>query len=310
LFGRRGVGVSVRLSIVIVSYNTRDLLRECLESIFDYPVRSEFEVIVVDNGSTDGTIEMCAGKYPRVVMIQNEENRRWSGANNQGASAASGEYLFFLNSDTVVREGAIDAFVHFMDDYPEAALAGCRLHNADGTLQRSCRGFPGLLNLFSEAFFLYRLFPLSGIFGRYHMTNFAHDTVREVDMVTGAALMVRRPVYSGVGPFDESFHFYGEETDYCYRARARGHRTFFFPGAVIVHHGGGSPQPQQSYFDNLFNGLRHFLVKHHRGIPLSAMLAMHWVGAALRVPVYFLQGLFTGNAALFRKSLCYLKLLF
>ncbi len=302
--------MSARLSVVIVSYNTEALLGECLDSIFGAPVRTEFEVIVVDNASTDRTREMLREKYPLVVTILNDDNRRWAGGNNQGAAAAAGAYVLFLNSDTVVTERALDAFVGFMDERPEVSIAGCRLHNPDGSLQRSCRGFPGPLNLFSEALFLYQAFPRSAIFGRYHMTNFSHDAVREVDMVTGAAMMVRKSVFTGVGPFDEDFHFYGEETDYCYRAAAKGLKTFFFPGAVIVHHGGGSPQPRQSYYQNLYDGLRRFLVKHHAGVPLASMIALQWTGTALRVPVYFLQGVFSRDSMLFRKSLYYLKLLF
>lgn len=302
--------MSVRLSVVIVSYNTRDLLGDCIDALFGAPSPVEFEVIVVDNGSTDGTREMLRDRFPGVLTILNDVNRRWAGGNNQGAAAASGEYVLFLNSDTVPVEGALASFVRFMDGHPEAALAGCRLHNPDGTLQRSCRSFPGILNLFSESFFLYRIFPGTRTFGSYHMTHFAHDEIRRVDMVTGAALMVRKAVFAEVGPFDEDFHFYGEETDYCYRASERGHRTFFFPGAVIVHHGGGSPQARQSYHENLYAGLRRFLVKHHSGFPLTVMICLQWAGAAVRVPVYFLQGVLTFNPGLFRKSLYYLKLLF
>jgi GT2 family glycosyltransferase len=302
--------VSVRLSVVIVSYNTRELLRRCLDSIFAPPPETETEVIVVDNASTDGTREMLAGNFPRVKTIFNDDNRRWAGGNNQGARAATGEYLLFLNSDTEVRGGALDAFVGFMDAHPHAALAGCRLHNPDGSLQRSCRSFPGVINLFSESFFLYQVFPRSALFGRYHMTNFAHDAVREVDVVTGAALMVRKDVCDRVGPFDEDFHFYGEETDYCRRATSLGFKTFFYPGAVIIHYGGGSPQPRQTYHRNLYRGFRQYLVKHHGGVALATMIVLQWTGVALRVPVYFLQGVFTADPDLFRKSLYYLKLLF
>jgi hypothetical protein len=301
--------MAVRLSVVIVSYNTEALLRNCLGSIVPQ-AGTEAEVIVVDNASTDGSRTMLAKEFPSVRTILNGSNMMWAGGNNQGASAATGDLLLFLNSDTEAKDGALGAFIRFFDEHPEASIAGCRLLNPDGTLQRSCRGFPGPLNLFSEAFFLYLAFPRSDLFGSYHMTGFAHDAVRDVDMVTGAAIAVRRRAFDEIGPFDEGFHFYGEETDYCFRAKSLGHRTLFFPGAVIVHHGGGSPQPRRSYFENLHHGLRRFLVKHHRGPRLAAMIALQWTGTAVRVPVYFLQGLLTGDRGLLRKSLYYLELLF
>lgn len=302
--------MAVRLSVVIVSFNTAELLRGCLASVFAGPAQTGFEVIVVDNASTDRTRKLLREDFPAVRTILNDENRRWAGGNNLGAAAATGEYLLFLNSDTVLRPGALEGFVRFFDGHPGAAIAGCRLLNPDGSLQRSCRSFPGVFNLFAEASFLYLAFPRSELFGRYHMTGFGHDAVREVDMVTGAAIAVRREVFNAVGPFDEDFHFYGEETDYCYRAKLLGHRTFFFPKSEIVHLSGGSPQPREAYFVNLHDGLRRFLVKHHRGPRLAAMLALHWLAEAVRVPVYFAKGLLTADAALMRKSLYYLKLLF
>jgi GT2 family glycosyltransferase len=302
--------MAVRLSVVIVSFNTEDLLRECLSSILAPAAPAEFEVIVVDNASTDGTRKLLRDEFPAVRTILNDDNRRWAGGNNIGASAAAGDILLFLNSDTVVKPGALEGFIRFFDGRPEAAIAGCRLLNPDGSLQRSCRSLPGVFNLFSEASFLYLAFPGSDLFGRFHMTNFAHDEVREVDMVTGAAIAVRRDDFAAIGPFDEEFHFYGEETDYCFRAKRLGRRVYFFPDSEIVHLGGGSPQHRQRHFENLHEGLRRFLRKHHHGPELAAMIALQWLGEAVRVPVYFLKGLLTGDGALLRKSLYYLKLLF
>jgi GT2 family glycosyltransferase len=301
--------MGVRLSVVIVSYNTEALLRDCLASI-SRQKGVDLEVIVVDNASTDGTRAMVSAEFPAVKTIFNDRNARWAGGNNQGAAIASGEILLFLNSDTVVCEGALARFITFFDAHPDAAIAGCRLLNVDGSLQRSCRGFPTVLNMFSEASFLYLAFPRSDLFGAYYVTNFGYDAVRQVDMVAGAAFAVRSNVFREVGPFDEDFHFYSEETDYCYRAQSRGRLTFYFPDAAIVHHGGGSPQPRQAYYENLYAGLRRYLLKHHRGVPLATMIALQWIGTALRVPVYFLKGLMVPDRGLLRKSVYYLKLLF
>jgi GT2 family glycosyltransferase len=296
------------LSIVVVNWNAGPALDACLASVAADGLDGR-EVIVVDNASTDGTRTMLAAEFPGIRTILNDENKRWAGGNNQGAAAAVGEYLLFLNSDTEAVADAPRAFLRFLVEHPGASIAGCRLLNTDGTLQRSARSFPGMLNLFFEAFFLDQAFPRSRIFGRYKMTFFDHDEVREVDWVSGAAIAVRKDAFAAVGPFDEDFHFYGEETDYCFRAKALGHRTMFFPDAVIVHHGGGSPLPRQDYFENLYLGLRRFLVKHHHGSRLAAMITLQWTGTAVRVPVYFLRGLLTVDRDLFRKSLYYLKLL-
>jgi GT2 family glycosyltransferase len=301
--------MAVRVSVVVVSFNTEGLLRDCLASVFREP-GTDYEVIVVDNASTDGTRKMLKEEFPAAKSILNDRNMRWAGGNNKGAAAASGDVVLFLNSDTVLREGALGAFVRFFDAHPDAAIAGCRLLNPDGSLQRSCRGFPGIANMFSEAFFLYLVFPRSKLFGSYHMTNFAHDALREVDMVSGAAMAVRAAAFRDVGPFDEEFHFYAEETDYCFRARKLGLRTWFFPSAEIVHAGQGSPQPRREYFENLYRGVRRFLVKHHRGLPLGVMIGLQWTGTALRVPVYCATGLLKGDATLLRKSYFYLRLLF
>lgn len=302
--------MAVRLSVVIVSFNTEGLLRDCLSSIFASPARAELEVIVVDNASTDGTRKLLKEEFPAVRTILNDDNRRWAGGNNQAASSATGEYLLFLNSDTVVSPGALDAWVEFLDSKPEVSVSGCRLLNPDGSLQRSCRSFPTIVNMFAESFFLYLVFPRSPVLGGFHMTHFDHDTVREVDMVTGAALMVRRRAFERIGPFDESFHFYGEETDFCYRARLLGYRTWFFPGAQITHLVGGSPLHRRRYHENLFDGVRQYLRKHHRGPELWAMLLLQRVGVALRIPVYFLKGIVTVDRSLLSKSVYYGRLLF
>jgi GT2 family glycosyltransferase len=302
--------VGARLSVVIVSYNTRALLGKCLDSLLADPAGRDTEVIVVDNGSTDGSADMLREHYPGVTAILNTVNRRWAGGNNQGAAVAGGTYLLFLNSDTLIVGDALGAFIGFMEGHPEAAIAGCRLLNTDGTLQRSCRGFPDLTNLFSEAFFLYEIFPRSPIFGRFYMTTFDHESVREVEMVTGAALMVRADVFREVGGFDEDYHFYGEETDFCYRALRLGHRTFFFPGAEIVHHGGASQARRLPYYRNHVDGIVRFLKKYYSGPRLAAAMVIKFAGVALRVPVYFLLGCVTANPGLLRKSIYYLRILF
>lgn len=298
------------LSIIIPSYNTKDILRDCLESIHRETHDTPYEIIVVDNDSEDGTRDMLREEFPRIRTILNDVNRRWSGANNQGVGISRGEFLLFLNSDTLIEPGALDAFVRYMRDNPGTGIAGCRLLNPDRTLQPSCRGFPTMANIFFESFFLCKLFPRSRIFGEYHMSYFSHEEERDVKSLMGAALMVRRNVMEKVGEFDESFDFYGEETDFCYRAAAEGVRVRFFPGAEIVHLGSASPQLMEVHFERIHRGQIHFLKKHHSGYRLYLMIFLKSAGVFLRVPVYFFTGILTGDGSLIRKSLYYLKVLF
>jgi GT2 family glycosyltransferase len=228
------------VSVIIVNWNTCALLRACLESVYSTTRSLTFEVIVVDNGSADDSIEMMQREFPDVRIIANRDNRGFAAANNQGIALATGRYVLLLNSDTVVLDDALAKTVAFADRCPEAAVTGCRILNTDRTLQESCFMFPSLLNFTLFATYLYRLFPQSRFFGREHMSWWRRDDVREVDVVTGCYMLVRREAIEDVGPMDESFFMYAEETDWCYRFRSRGWKSWFTPAAEIIHVGGGS----------------------------------------------------------------------
>jgi len=234
-----GVRLSGRVvvSIILVNHNTREILRKCLKSIGKQTKGIAYEIILVDNNSTDGSAEMVQGEFPAVQLIRNSENRGFAAANNQGISRACGDYTLLLNSDTEVLDGAIQRTLEFMERHPEAGVVGCKLLNRDGTLQPSCRSFPSVLNLFTESFFLYIIFKRSNLFGKYHMTFFNHESIREVDVVKGAYMMIRKEVFDRVGLFDESYFMYAEEMDFCYRAKKSG--PFF---RESTHHKGDTPE--------------------------------------------------------------------
>jgi GT2 family glycosyltransferase len=230
----------IDVSILIVNWNTRELLRQCLQSIYQETRSITFEVIVVDNASTDGSVAMIENEFRDTRLIANSDNRGFSAANNQGIAIATGRYVLLLNSDTVVLERAIEKTVAFADRYRDTAVTGCRLLNSDRTLQSSCFMFPSLLNFLLHATYSYRIFPRSRFFGREQMSWWDRNDSREVDVVTGCFMLVRREAIDDVGPMDERFFMYAEETDWCYRFKAKGWKRRFTPEAEIIHVGGGS----------------------------------------------------------------------
>jgi GT2 family glycosyltransferase len=231
---------SLDLSIVIVNWNTIGLLRDCLRSIYATTRGLDFEVIVVDNASHDGSVEMARAEFPQAILIANAENLGFAAANNQGLAIARGRYALLLNSDTVVLDSALQRTVAFADAHPEAGVVGCRTLNPDGSLQNTCFMFPSLLNWLLFATYLYRVFPRSRFFGREQMTWWARDDVREVEVVTGCFMLVRREAIEAVGVMDPGFFMYAEETDWCYRFRRAGWKCLFTPDAEIIHIGGAS----------------------------------------------------------------------
>ena len=235
----------VDLSIVIVSWNVRDLLRRCLYSIPDtgYSVLGTgcVEVIVVDNASTDGSVEMVQAKFPGVRLIANADNRGFPAANNQGIAIAQGRHVFLLNPDTEVVDDALAAMVSFADAHPDVGVVGPQLLNPDGSVQSSRRRFPTLLTALFESTWLAPHAPRR-LLARYRVLDRPDEATQDVDWVDGAALMARREAIQQVGPLDEGFFMYSEELDWCRRFREAGWRVVYLPEARIVHHRGKSSE--------------------------------------------------------------------
>ncbi|MCI0708308.1 MAG: glycosyltransferase family 2 protein [Ignavibacteriae bacterium] len=295
------------LTVIVVSYNTKQLLFECLSSVYSETKEISFEVIVVDNNSTDGSIEMLEKDFPQAKKILNSENKGFAAANNQAIRIAAGRYILLLNSDTKILDGAIDTIVKFMEKHPDTSIVGCKLLNADGTLQYSCRSFPSVWNLFSESFFLYKLYPRTTLFGSYYMTYFDHETARRVDVVMGAFMMIRRDMFEKIGLLDEQFFMYNEEVDFCFRAHQLGLQTYFVPEARVIHYGGSSIESTEKYVDQLHSTQLLFLRKHFGGFQLFMAVVLKYVGIGLRVVVYFVSGLLTFDVRWLQKSKSYLK---
>ena len=231
---------AIDVSVIIVNWNTLDLLKDCIASVFSQTRDIDFEVIVIDNASTDGSPEMVRGEFGDVILIANTKNVGFAAANNQGMNIAKGRYVLLLNSDTIVLEAAIQKTVAYADRRPDAAVIGCRILNPDHTLQNSCFMFPSLLNSLLFSTYLFKLFPTSRFFGREQMTWWHRDYEREVDVVTGCYMLVRKQAIDQVGLMDDGFFMYAEETDWCFRFKARGWKNWFTPDAEIIHFGGAS----------------------------------------------------------------------
>lgn len=285
------------LSVVIVSWNVRDDLRECLRSLWRDGEGLAMEVIVVDNASTDGTAEMVRQEFPQVRLVVNERNLGYTKANNIGIRLSRGKFILLLNPDTVVHKGALRALLACAEAHPEAGIIGTKLLNPDGSLQRSARSFPDIgAGLFRNTL-LGRLFPNNPFVRRYLLTDFGYDAVREVDWVSGAAMLVRREVFERIGLLDEGFWAYCEDVDFCWRAKQAGFAVLFCPDAVITHKiGRSSDQKLAACLIQHHKSMWRFYLKNYRQryplllFPLiGAGIFLRLVGALLRVTIHRLQ---------------------
>lgn len=226
----------IDISIIIVSWNQKELLSQCLHSLSDGKICYQKEIIVVDNASTDGALEMVEQQYPSVKVLRNDRNLGFAKANNIGIEESTGRYVCLINSDVIVLEDCIDRMCTYMDDHPTIGVLGPKVVNPDGTLQATCRKFPTLWSSFCRSLALDSLFPKSRFFGRQFMTFWSHDKVRTVDYLSGCFLMVRRDSLNQVGLLDENFFFYAEDKDWCKRFWDAGWQVTYYPHVKAIHH--------------------------------------------------------------------------
>ncbi|HML74982.1 MAG TPA: glycosyltransferase family 2 protein [Anaerohalosphaeraceae bacterium] len=287
----------VDISIIVVNWNTRDILKDCLRSVYEQTQDISFELIVVDNASSDSSVSMVKSEFPQVILIVNKENRGFAAANNQGMQIANGRYVLLLNSDTIVLDGAIQKTLVFGDKHPEAAVVGCRVLNPDKSLQPTCFMYPSLLNLFLSSTYLYKSFPRSRFFGRERMTWWFRDDVREVEVVTGCFMLVRKEAIETVGMMDESFFMYAEETDWCYRFKKVGWKLLFTPEAQIVHIGGQSSKKiKGEMLIQLRMSILYFIKKNYTNIYFVGAATLTVIFLMIRIPVWFIKGIFLRNS--------------
>ncbi len=254
------------LSVVIVSWNVKQLLRECLASVyrsFDGQ-GATYEVIVVDNASTDGSADMMAEDYPRATVIANVENKGFAAANNQGLAKASGRYVVLLNPDTELRGNALNSLFDFMDHTPSAGMAGPRLVFGDGSFQHSAFAFPSVAQAFFDFFPVHHRLTESRLNGRYPRSLYASGAPFAIDHPLGACMMVRHAVLEKVGGLDEQFFMYCEEVDWAMRIKQAGWGVYCVPAAEVVHHAGQSTrQSRDAMFVALWRSRFRLFDKHY-----------------------------------------------
>jgi len=231
----------IDLSIIIVNYNTKELLKDCLKSIQTSRGLTSYEIFVVDNASSDKSVEMVKKDFSNVLLSSNRQNLGFAKANNQAIKKASGRYILLLNPDTKVEENTLWEMVRFMDQNSKIGIATCRVELPNGELDRDCRrSFPTPWVSFSKFSGLAKIFPKTKLFGSYQLTYLDEDKLSEIDACVGAFMMVRREAIVKIGLLDERFFFYGEDLDWCYRFKEKGWQIVYNPSVKITHYKGAS----------------------------------------------------------------------
>lgn len=289
----------MKLSIVIICWNDWKVIEDCLRSIFEGTHRISFEVIVSDNGSTDGSVEKIRTQFPKVRVIENRANLGFAKGNNVGIREARGEYVLILNPDTVIHDGSLDRWVEFADRHPEAGAFGCRVQNPDGTYQRSARPFPTITRYLAAALYLRFLGHLRRPVLTPEYDWWKGNTEREVDWQSGCCVMLRGELLKRLGGFDERFFYQFEEVDLCRRVWNAGYRIRFTPKASITHLGGQSVKrfPARFAIEVCRNGYRYFF-KHFGSRGARQYRSVTLVSLAVRRMGYGVRNFFRPNDAL------------
>jgi GT2 family glycosyltransferase len=297
---RRLEGEGKRLvSIIIVNYNTKDLLRTCLRSVYEQTHGLDFEIIVVDNASRDGSVEMLKEEFPLAKTLSNTANVGFARANNVGIRIARGDAILLLNPDTEILHGAIPETVRVLGDHPAAGIVGCRLLSPTRSVQQSAGSFPTLWNIFSEAMLLDSIIPKWS--GR-RSGSFDYSSETRVDYVSGAFFLIARGVLDSVGLLDEKFFMYSEEVDYCFRAKKAGYEVWFTPRGEVIHHWHGVSALSARSRHWVLRSQILFLLKHFHGPKKYSVVLLKFLGIGLRVVVYSLAGIVTLDKVQFKKA--------
>jgi len=284
------------VSIVTVNWKTPDLLVACIESIKKNDIGyNNFEFLIVDNNSQDGSVELLAKAFPEIEVLANDKNLGFSIACNQVIPKAQGKYVLLLNPDTLVEENAITKLAQFLDAREKCGAVGPKVLNSDGTLQLACRrSFPSLESSFYRVTYLSRLFPNNKTFSKYNLTHADPDKELEVDALSGSCMMVRKEIIDRIGLLDEDIFMFGEDIDWCWRVKEDGYSVIYFPQSVVYHiHGASSRLRPIGATINLHKGMEVFYRKHYAKqywAPINLLVyAAIWARAGIFILVNLLK---------------------
>lgn len=285
------------VSVIIVSWNARDYLLRCLRSLSPAACGYPAEIIVVDNASSDGSAEIVSAQFPEVRLIRNRANLGFAKANNIGIRAARGRYLCLVNSDVEVLPGCIGRLVEYCEAHGQAGLVGPRVMGGDGRLQRSCRGFPTIWNMFCRALALDSVFPQVRLFTGYSLTYWAQDKTQPVDILSGCFWLARRESLEEAGLLDEAFFMYGEDMDWCKRFWVSGWQVVFVSEAKAIHYGGASSAnaPVRFYIERQRADLQYWR-KHHARLAMGCFFLLSCLHLCLRAMGFSVAFLFRNRA--------------
>lgn len=264
------------VSICIVTYHAKDVLRDCLQSLYEN-TQVPFDVIVVDNGSADGVIDLLRQEYPQVHCVQNDYNAGYTRPMNQALKLGRGRYKMQLNPDTLILPGSVESLVDFMETHPEVGISGPKVLNRDYTLQKPCRrGDPRPWAVFTYFSGLSTLFPRSRLFGQYLVSYMDEDTTHPVAGVAGSCMLIRRKVIEQIGYLDERFFAYQEDADYCYRARQAGWQVYYAPQSHIIHYGGMGGSRVEPY-RSIYAWHRSYFLYYRKHLAKDYFFLFNWV---------------------------------
>lgn len=281
----------MKLSVIFVNWNTRALTVAAIEAVYHETKEFDFEVIVVDNNSADDSVKVIKEKFPQVIIIENKENSGFAKGNNIGLKIAKGDYLMYLNTDTIVLDGALNKLVGYLDTHPDVMMVGPRLLNGDLSFQHACRrSLPNISSSFFHLFGLTKIFKKNKRINAYKKYSDDPNVTEPVEALSGAAMLFRRAVYEKTGGLDETFFMYGEDLDFCKQVLDAGWKTVYVADAKIIHFGGGSSAKRRTKsLVNFYEAMWLYYQKHFSARHFFVLNGLIWVGIKIRLYIALFQ---------------------
>lgn len=279
------------LSIIIVNYNTKKLTLQCISSVYESNIESSLEIFVVDNSSTDNSVEAIRQQFPNVILIENKENVGFSKANNQAIKQATGAFVLLLNSDTILKENTLSIMLQYMKENEDVGAAGCEVLLPDGNLDKAChRGFPTPSASFYYMSGLAKKYPNNPRFNQYHKGYLNMSEIHEIDCLVGAFMIIRAKTIRQVGMLDESYFMYGEDIDWCYRIKEAGWKVIYNPTVSIIHYKGASSRKKPAKIVYEFHRAMFLFHNKHYSKKYSIWVnSIVYVGIIAKLGIEFLK---------------------